>query len=85
MERELVELPAADGLSLDKVCCLFICADSFSASAVPTIVLFLHGIKFRCLNHYTPALTRSFQGDLDRLIVQITFTLEVVSQPSDTS
>lgn len=45
MERELVELPAADGLSLDKVRRRFICADSFSASAAPTTVLCLHEIS----------------------------------------
>ena len=40
MERELVELPAADELSLDKVRRLLIFADSFSASLAPIMVLF---------------------------------------------
>ena len=44
MERKLVQLPAADGLSLNKLRRLFICADSFSVSATSTTLLFLHRI-----------------------------------------
>ena len=39
-------LPAADGSSPDKVCLLFVCIDSFTASAAHIIINITHKIEF---------------------------------------
>ena len=82
MECELVELPAANGLNHSLIkCAISSSVMNLNLYWTYNSVIFIWN-KFRSVNHYIPALMSThvygLQGDLVKIIVQITFTLEMV-------